>query len=175
MAKPEKEPETELAKRLKLLRKKSDTGDQKSFATALGVSQSALSNYEIGVREPTAAALTAYARVTGVSLDWLLTGEGPMFADPGKMPDQRSLRSIDPVVIGEIGRMILRIYKEEEVRLPPIVLLSEQARSYNALVERAEDPGDTDELLALLPWLEARLRRTLNAAVAEPGTGKHQA
>ncbi|MEP0406280.1 MAG: helix-turn-helix transcriptional regulator [Roseibium sp.] len=76
MAKPEKEPETELGKRLKLLRKKSVYGDQKSFAAALGFSQAALSNYENGLREPTAAALAAYSRVTGVSLDWLLTGMG---------------------------------------------------------------------------------------------------
>jgi transcriptional regulator with XRE-family HTH domain len=169
VAKPEIEPETDLGKRLRLLRKSTDKSDQKSFAVALGVSQSALSSYERGQSDPSSKALAAYARLTGVSLDWLLTGEGGMFSDPEKSSPARVRPEIDPVVIGEIGRLLVRVEKELGIDLPAIVLLAEQARSWNALVERAEDPRDTEELLSLLPWLEARMRRTLKDATDQPG------
>ena len=50
---------------------------QSEFARRIGVAQSHLSNLERGEKEPCAAVLLALKREFGVSIDWLLTGEGP--------------------------------------------------------------------------------------------------
>jgi hypothetical protein len=78
-------------------------------------------------------------------------------------------------VFRQVGRLVTRVHKEEGIKLPPDAVLDEQADAYNALLARAEDPSDTDELMALLTWLEARLKKRLRAAAEEPGTGKQQA
>jgi transcriptional regulator with XRE-family HTH domain len=49
---------------------------QEEFATQLGTSQSQLSKYERGVAAPPADILFLVKRRFGVSIDWLLTGEG---------------------------------------------------------------------------------------------------
>ncbi|WP_242390286.1 hypothetical protein [Polymorphum gilvum] len=97
-----------------------------------------------------------------------------MFADPAKAP-ARAMPSIDPALFRQVGRLVTRVHKEEGIKLPPDAVLDEQAEAYNALLARAEDPADAAELHSLLPWLEARLRRKLQTAAAEPGTGKRQA
>jgi hypothetical protein len=61
------------------------------------------------------------------------------------------------------------------VNLLPDALLDEQSGAYNALLARAEDPDDKEELTSLLPWLDERLKKQLSSTRAEPGTGKHQA
>jgi transcriptional regulator with XRE-family HTH domain len=144
------------------------------FSSRLGLNKSTVANYERGEAEPSASALSAYSRL-GVSLNWLLTGEGEMFADPSKAPAKREPRGIDPAVFRQVGRLVTRVYKEEGVKLPPDAVLDEQADAYNALLARAEDPTDADELIALLTWLEARLKKRLRAAAEAPGTGKQQA
>jgi len=49
---------------------------QEEFANELGVSQSQLSKFERGVVAPPAEVLFFVKKRFGVSLDWLLTGEG---------------------------------------------------------------------------------------------------
>jgi transcriptional regulator GlxA family with amidase domain len=96
-----------------------------------------------------------------------------MFADAGQAPPP--VRAIDPALFRQVGRLVARVHKQEGVKLPPDAVLDEQAEAYNALITRAEDPADPAELEALLPWLEARLRKRLQTAAAEPGTGKRPA
>ena len=50
---------------------------QEEFAAELGVSQSQLSKYERGVAAPPADVLFSVKKRFRVSIDWLLTGEGP--------------------------------------------------------------------------------------------------
>ena len=49
---------------------------QGELAKQLGISQSQLSKYERGVAAPAADILFAIKQRFGVSIDWLLTGEG---------------------------------------------------------------------------------------------------
>ncbi|WP_428700172.1 helix-turn-helix domain-containing protein [Stappia sp.] len=148
--------------------------DRAEFSERAGLNKSTLANYERGEAEPPASALSAYVRL-GVSLEWLVTGEGEMFAVPLKAPGLLGPRGIDPALFRQVGRLVGRVHKEEGVKLPPDAALDEQAEAYNALLARAEDPADAAELESLLPWLEARLRKKLQTAAAEPGTGKRQA
>ena len=85
------------------------------------------------------------------------------------------MRQADLRRLRQVGRLVGRMHKEAGVKLPPDAVLDEQAEAYNALLARAEDPADAAELESLLPWLEARLRKKLQTAAAEPGTGKRQA
>ena len=58
-------------KRLQELRKEHRL-NQKDFANAIGYSQSQISQWETGVNEPTASALTKIADYFNVSVDFLL-------------------------------------------------------------------------------------------------------
>lgn len=157
------------------MRSSLDFLEAKDVAKAVGVSLTALYNYERGEREPMASTLAAYADRFGVSSRWLLTGEGEMFADAVKLPASSNLRTIDQTVFSQVGLLVIKVYKDESVKLPADVLLDEQAGAYNALIKRAENPSDTEELLSLIPWLEARLRRSLKATAVAPETGQQQA
>jgi transcriptional regulator with XRE-family HTH domain len=144
-----------------------------SFAATVGVSKTTLASYERGESEPTASALASYQQQYGVNIAWVLTGEGAVFADPPKQLAAAPSPAIEPDLFRAVGRLVLKVYKDVGIKLPPDALLDEQAGAYNALIARAEDPRDITELTALLPWLEARLRKSLAAAAAEPGSGKH--
>jgi transcriptional regulator with XRE-family HTH domain len=174
LARPETEPKTPLAQRLRELRRKCGDPQRNELAKLFGVSVTAIATYERGDREPAASVLAAYAEVFGANLNWLLTGEGEMFVDPSKAP-ARATPSINPALFRQVGRLVTRVHKEEGIKLPPDAALDEQADAYNALLARAENPSDADELMALLAWLEARLKKRLRSAAAEPGTGKQQA
>ena len=47
-------------------------------AEKLGVSLVTLQNYENGTRDPSATFVVSFAELAGVSLNWLLLGQGPM-------------------------------------------------------------------------------------------------
>ncbi|MEP2706234.1 MAG: helix-turn-helix transcriptional regulator [Roseibium sp.] len=175
MARPESQPKTPIASRLRDVRRNLGDPDRSELAKTLGVSKTTVASYERGESEPTASVLAAYRSNYGIDIGWLLTGSGEMFADPSKAPTAKDIRAINTEVFRQIGRLVTKVYKEESVKLPPDALLDEQSAAYNALIERAEDPGDTQELLSLLPWLESRLKKNLTANRKSPGSGKHQA
>ena len=174
MARPESEPSTDLGKRLRLLRKTIGVEDLKSFADAIGVSKTALFAYEKGERDPSARALSAYRDLYGADINWILTGAGEMFADTSAVPLGPSVHKIKPDVFRAVGRLVTSLHKAEGITLPPDALFDEQSSAYNALIERAVDPSNVDELKSLLPWLEARLKRELAAARTAPGSGKRE-
>ncbi|WP_417766757.1 helix-turn-helix domain-containing protein [Stappia sp.] len=175
LARPEIKPKTPLAERLRDLRRRCGDPQRDELAKLFGVSVTAIATYERGEREPAASVLAAYAEVFGANLNWLLTGEGEMFTDPSKVGVKPAMQGLNPAVFRQVGRLVGRMHNEAGVKLPPDAVLDEQAEAYNALLARAEDPADAAELESLLPWLEARLRKKLQAAAAEPGTGKRQA
>jgi transcriptional regulator with XRE-family HTH domain len=175
LARPEKEPKTALAIRLREVRRQMGDPERSTLEEALGVSVGAIARYERGDSEPTAAVIAKYRAEFGISFDWLLTGEGEMYADPSKAPKLKEVPGIDQSLFRQVGRLVIGVFKGSGVNLPPDALLDEQSGAYNALLARAEDPDDKEELTSLLPWLEARLKKQLSSARAEPGTGKHQA
>ncbi|HUT54604.1 MAG TPA: helix-turn-helix transcriptional regulator [bacterium] len=67
-----------LSERIKALRLPGET--QAQFADRLGTTQASISRYLNG-RHPDRATLIKIAKATSVTLDWLLTGQGPMAAD----------------------------------------------------------------------------------------------
>ena len=86
---------SDFSKRLKELRLKEGTM-QKEIAKFLGVTPTAVSDYENGKRSPPLDTITKLANRYGANLNWLLTGEGPMFQE--LVPMDASFLG------GEIGR-----------------------------------------------------------------------
>ena len=69
-----------LGERIKKVRKSLDLTQQK-FADLIGTTQNNIASYEIGRREPSAAAVNNICKTFNVSEAWLRTGEGEMFVE----------------------------------------------------------------------------------------------
>ena len=69
-----------LGERIKKVRKSLDLTQQK-FADQIGTTQNNIASYEIGRREPSAAAVNNICKTFNVSEAWLRTGEGEMFVE----------------------------------------------------------------------------------------------
>lgn len=67
-----------LGERIKKVRKSLDLTQQK-FASQIGTTQNNIASYEIGRREPSAAAVNNICKTFNVSETWLRTGDGEMF------------------------------------------------------------------------------------------------
>ncbi|MCP4219846.1 MAG: helix-turn-helix transcriptional regulator [bacterium] len=79
----------EVGKRLKQLREEFRL-TQQEFAVQMLVSRSAVSHNEAGMFFPKVRMLHILAEDKGVSLDWLLSGRGTMFARPWELGDDLS-------------------------------------------------------------------------------------
>lgn len=163
----------------------SEWGTLTEFAAELGVSDRTLGNYIRGDREPSFDVLVKIRRVTGVDINWLLTGEegggrvpasGQVLgAEDGSRPRGAPAHRLDPVILSRVSRLVAAAHKSAAIRLPPEALVREVGALYNEMLERVDDPTDAAELMALLPWAEARLKKRLAEAVARPGSGKRSA
>ena len=80
MARPEKEPETELAKRLRAVRKALGDEERGRFAMKLEIPKNTLAGYETGISEAPTSIIEKYNSLFGVDIPWLVTGKGEMFA-----------------------------------------------------------------------------------------------
>ncbi len=79
LGRPPVTPRTALAARLLKLREATSGEDRDRFAMLTGISKSTIGNYERGDRVPDADMLNRYRAASGVSGDWLISGEGEMF------------------------------------------------------------------------------------------------
>ena len=59
----------------------SESGGPSSVSKETGVSRKTLFNYANGVTDPKVLSLDCIARVCGISLDWLIAGEGTKYRD----------------------------------------------------------------------------------------------
>lgn len=74
---------------------------QKALATRLGVKTSTLASWEDDMAEPRANRLQLLAGMLGVSLMWLLNGEGEGVEDPGDAVQKGG----DPATLAEIRQI----------------------------------------------------------------------
>lgn len=97
LARPENEPSTPLAKRLREVRKALGDPERGEFAQSLDISKNTIAFYERGERTPDANVLRLYSDHHGVDMNWLITGNGEMFqaqADSGQAQSM-SLTDLD--------------------------------------------------------------------------------
>ncbi len=86
LARPEVEPKTPMAARLRAFRKAIGDPEREEFARAIGVSKTTLASYERGESEPTASVLFEYKKTYGANVLWLLSGEGEMTGTVAQVP-----------------------------------------------------------------------------------------
>lgn len=71
-----------LAERLRRAREASGHANASRFARLVGVAPNSVYRYERGEQSPSLAIAGRWADVTGVSLDWIVRGEGRGPVDP---------------------------------------------------------------------------------------------
>jgi len=173
-----------VANRLRMAR--ADTKcSQAEFAPKVGLSLSALKRIELGHNVPSGETLLGYARL-GFSPSWILTGDGAMLlrgshsgvsekgttrgdARPTAAPAFEGSVALDDDLFRAVRKLVAQVHADERVRLPQEALFEEVVRWYKEVWARGEDSA---ERLTQMGWLETRLRKELQAARTEPGTGK---
>ncbi|UNF39937.1 helix-turn-helix domain containing protein [Bartonella krasnovii] len=164
MARPEKEPATELAKRLREIRHTLGFTERKQFAKHFDIPETTMRNYETGLREPPASILRIYKDRCGISLDWLVTGEGEMFTDMAKAKAVGfKMPTIPAGLMKKLGRIAYTTYRDENIKLPPEDIAELAADLYKKLQELVQDINDTEEIELTLPLLKLHLKRQIEA------------
>lgn len=163
----------------------SDLGDRIKEAAALiggldklqphlsDVSRRTLSDYVAGKSEPKASTLMEIVDATGVAITWLMSGHGARAekeADEFK-PDGR----ISSSMLVSIHSVVQRVYDAAGLRLPEHQALEIVAAAYNDFISDNVDMADEEEVALRVALLERKLQKQIDAAKAEPGTGKRSA
>lgn len=173
MARPEIEPKTPLAERLRAVRNRLGDPDREAFANDLAINKSTIAHYERGTRTPDANVLENYRLKFGVNINWLITGIGEMFDDPAQAVNHAS--AFQEEIITKLTRIILRVYKEAKIELLPERLPAEAIELYHDLARRVDDLTDMEEVEAVFPQIELRLKKRLSEARDNPRAGKREA
>jgi len=83
---------TPFSQRLTAVREALGYKERKAFAVKLGMHPETLGGYERGDNFPDQAFLLRYKQEFSVNIDWLVTGEGEMFASPASFDMQQMIR-----------------------------------------------------------------------------------
>lgn len=129
--------------------------------------------YERGERTPDAVVLAAYRERYGININWLLTGEGEMFADPAKAPAPKI--AIDPRLMERLYKDVDAAYIDIGQKAPKHRVSYEASLLYNELLSKIRDVRDIALVDLVVPTLIEDLKKRLKIASEEPGTGKRLA
>ena len=147
-------------------------GLQKLAPLLSDVSRRTLSDYVSGKSEPKAGTLLEIVEATGVTIQWLVSGIGPVsVAD--LIREKRPV--IDEALLLEVKNMVAEENAAAGIHLTADNTMRTAIENYNAMVLHDENPGDDEEMKSLLPWVRRRIKRGIAAAQAQPGTGKRLA
>lgn len=160
------EPEGAIQSRLRIIAKR--MGGLEALAAATGTARRTLGNYLSGRNEPKLSFLLAVSSVGNVSLDWLIRGVEP---EAGSS-EPATTAEIDIELMGRVTDAIARLYKEMGASLAPVDLGRMAGERYSEIAAATADP---DEQRAMIKLVVQQLKRDIQAAAAEPGTGKHVA
>ena len=161
-------PQTAFAARLIEARQPCERDE---FAERLNVPKSTLANWERGDRFPPPEILERLPALTGVSLDWLITGKGPMRPESAAGTSW-ALPTIDAVLMGRLFEGVGNVYKEEGARIGPRDQGVVVARLYAELVSTYDT---TEERLVALKLQLEQLRRDLRTPPVAVADSKRSA
>ncbi|GLR51232.1 XRE family transcriptional regulator [Shinella yambaruensis] len=144
------------------------------FAATVGLTEAMLGYYERGDRTPDALALAEFRTKHGISLSWLITGDGSMFDDASKAPAPSV--GVDPQLLRRLYRAARLAYKDAGQLVPDEDSIAVEAgKLYNALLQEVSDIRQERIVDAVIPVVVDDLKTRLREANAEPGSGKRSA
>lgn len=170
MARPETQPKTPLACRLRQVRRENGDPDRAIFASKLGIGKNTIAFYERGERTPDASVLDAYRRVLGIDLNWLVSG-----ATTDKVAnyaidndDDFALKPTLSKLVNILGGIIREIYVKEQQVLKVDEFQRHLEAALDDLMERVEDLTDAEEVEAVFPQITVHLRKKIRQKTANP-------
>ena len=169
----EKEQKKQIGQRLTDVRLALGYPTRPPFAAVLNIPADTLGSYERGIREPDLSLLGIYGDRFGVNLNWLASGKGQMFSEP-EAEASRNLLCF-PDLIERLHDRVADVYNDLGQKPPHRRIAREAASLYNELAKIVQDMGDAEMVEAALPMVTLELKRRLERAAAEPGTGKRSA
>jgi len=98
-----------LGERIKKARRSLDL-TQRDFGAKIGTTQNAIASYEIGRREPSAAAINNICKTYNISEAWLRTGEGEMFVQQSADDELAQVFAAIAASDDELIKRIIRAY-----------------------------------------------------------------
>ena len=119
-----------------------------------GINENTVSRYERGDRLPGISHLTRLAEVYGVSMDWLLMGEGGLSEDVRNVESVPVLSAVGPVAAAGPGGFAGVEWEDEEVPFPRAWLREHRVSSRNCCLFRVSgesmEPGIIDGSMVLV-------------------------
>ena len=103
-----------IGNRLKLLRTKYLKLSQEKLAEILGVKRNTLSNWERGENEMNYEAMLILHSKFGVNINWLLTGEGPMFVSHSQEEPIKETPTNQAGIDRELAQMLSMLSPEQQ-------------------------------------------------------------
>lgn len=146
---------------------------QEGIAQKLGISRESWRRYKAGA-VPTGEPLLALWNL-GFSINWILAGEGAMLAEEagGVREEAGEYRppEIDVEFMGRVVDAVAALYKQENVRLPPV----DQGRIAGELYNNLAMIEDEAERRGALRYAIEQKRRELRAPAVETPSSKRLA
>ena len=155
-----------LGERIKKARKELDLTQQK-FAEQIGTTQNNIASYEIGRREPSAAAINNICKTFNVSETWLRTGEGEMFQPLSPDDELSQVFSAIAASDDELIKRIIRAYWKLDDREKAAVKKLIDGFSVGSSGTLPVDTGQQQEARAPQEMTDAELHAELDRQLLE--------
>ena len=155
-----------LGERIKKVRKELDLTQQK-FAEQIGTTQNNIASYEIGRREPSAAAINNICKTFNVSETWLRTGEGEMFQPLSRDDELSQVFSAIAASDDELIKRIIRAYWKLDDREKAAVKKLIDGFSVGSSGTLPVDTGQQQEARAPQEMTDAELHAELDRQLLE--------
>ncbi|MCQ9146184.1 helix-turn-helix domain-containing protein [Ochrobactrum intermedium] len=147
--------------------------DRQALAAELGISKNSLAFYERGERTPDASVLEIYCSRFAINANWLLTGQGDMFADPAKAPAPS--RTVNKQLLHKLARLAREARKEIGGGMHGETITEDAADLYNELLTLVNNIDDVEEVDATLPRLRLLFKRKLQEQSRNREEGRNTA
>lgn len=145
---------TELGNRIKAA--VAQRGTQREVSKLLEVALSTLGSWIAGKTEPSSTEAGKLAAVTGVSVSWLITGQGPMKAQATRAESPQS--GTDTELLAVLSDGMMKLYKELAVTIVPAEFGRRLGQEHDDIVAAEPDPALRRDMVKLVL---AKLRREL--------------
>ncbi len=142
------------------------------YCARLGINDRTYRDYESGKSLPNTDVLTLISNEQGISLNWLVLGEGPI--RPGD-PEAPQAAAIETEFFVAVQETIRKTYREVGARINDADLARFSAETYAQYIALAVDPNDEAVRTALMVVLKDNLKKQLTTATPDQAQSKRLA